>query len=367
MPETFTFLNPEVRLWVPLAFTAEERADDRRYSQNHDEIARLAPGATLAQARQRLDAQTARNRRTRGPLKSALVNAGYRTSSCRSRPISCAMCERRSSCSGAACVRAPHCRRQHHEPLARPRDRPHEGTGHEACARRGQSSRRPPARHRNDAADDVGRAARSAGGLLEPWRLASLGLADIPRAHEIRMDAVVVAFSLGGWHSARDRVGAVPAMHLSGDQPQRRAAGGRPNRDGRPGRAVHTPCARRRAGRAGVRAADWRGAAAGQLPPLLTVDPGFQAEHVLTGRVSPLAARIPTRRRLRSYSSRALERIRALPGIEAAGATSFLPFSWDSSSSVIIPEGYVMAPGESVVSPNQLYVTPGTSRRCAFR
>ena len=62
---------------------------------------------------------------------------------------------------------------------------------------------------------------------------------------------------------------------------------------------------------------------------------------------------------MRAYTSRALERIRALPGVEAAGATTFLPFSWDNSSSVIIPEGYVPAPGESVVSPNQLYVTPG--------
>ena len=48
-----------------------------------------------------------------------------------------------------------------------------------------------------------------------------------------------------------------------------------------------------------------------------------------------------------------------MPGIEAAGVSTYLPFSWDGSSSVIIPEGYVMAPGESVVSPNQLYVTDG--------
>jgi predicted permease len=92
---------------------------------------------------------------------------------------------------------------------------------------------------------------------------------------------------------------------------------------------------------------------------LLRVDPGFVADHVITGRLRPLASRYADDAALRSYAARALERIRALPGIEAAGATSYLPFSSDGSSSVIIPEGHVMSPGESVVSPNQLYVTPG--------
>jgi putative ABC transport system permease protein len=92
---------------------------------------------------------------------------------------------------------------------------------------------------------------------------------------------------------------------------------------------------------------------------LLLVNPGFQAEHVLTGRVSPLETKYPDAAALRSYTRRALERIRALPGIEAAGVSSFLPFGWDNSSSVIIPEGHAMTSGESVVSPHQLYVTAG--------
>ena len=92
---------------------------------------------------------------------------------------------------------------------------------------------------------------------------------------------------------------------------------------------------------------------------LLGVNPGFVPDHVLTGRVSPLATRYPGDAALRSYVDRALQRVRTRPGVESAGISSYLPFSWDASSSVIIPEGYVPKPSESVVSPNQLYVSPG--------
>jgi predicted permease len=54
-----------------------------------------------------------------------------------------------------------------------------------------------------------------------------------------------------------------------------------------------------------------------------------------------------------------VQRLRLLPGVDAVGATNILPFSDDNSSTVIIPEGYQMAKGESLVSPNQLRATPG--------
>jgi putative ABC transport system permease protein len=43
----------------------------------------------------------------------------------------------------------------------------------------------------------------------------------------------------------------------------------------------------------------------------------------------------------------------------AAGVTDTLPFGYGASSSVIFAEGYVRAPGESVISPNGLRVSPG--------
>ena len=76
MPESFGFLDPGVRIYVPLAFSPEERSEEARHSQNHDFVGRLAPGATLAQAQARLDALTRRYIAEAGPLKEALINTG---------------------------------------------------------------------------------------------------------------------------------------------------------------------------------------------------------------------------------------------------------------------------------------------------
>ena len=53
---------------------------------------------------------------------------------------------------------------------------------------------------------------------------------------------------------------------------------------------------------------------------LLGVNPGFVPEHVLTGRVSPLATRYPDDAALRSYASRALARVRRAAGRRVGGA-----------------------------------------------
>ena len=49
-----------------------------------------------------------------------------------------------------------------------------------------------------------------------------------------------------------------------------------------------------------------------------------------------------------------LEALRAIPGVEAAGATSSVPFCDNINNSVILAEGYVMKPGESLLAPTQV-------------
>ncbi|MGH9335024.1 MAG: FtsX-like permease family protein, partial [Vicinamibacteria bacterium] len=51
--------------------------------------------------------------------------------------------------------------------------------------------------------------------------------------------------------------------------------------------------------------------------------------------------------------------IRQLPGVEEAGITTTIPFGGGYSDSVIMAEGYVMAPGESLISPSNVEATPG--------
>jgi MacB-like periplasmic core domain len=56
MPNAYHALNPDLKLWVPFAFTPEQTSEDARHSNNWGMIATLKPGVTVAQARQRVDA-----------------------------------------------------------------------------------------------------------------------------------------------------------------------------------------------------------------------------------------------------------------------------------------------------------------------
>jgi putative ABC transport system permease protein len=92
---------------------------------------------------------------------------------------------------------------------------------------------------------------------------------------------------------------------------------------------------------------------------LLKVDPGYNTGGVITASTSAPRSRYPHEPELRSLANRSLETIRRIPGVTAAGVTSDIPFGQNHSDSVIFAEGYVMKPGESLISPREVTVTPG--------
>ncbi len=168
------------------------------------------------------------------------------------------------------------------------------------------------------------------------------------------MDWVVVAFTLGLALAARLRRRRRAAMQVAGSnlnvvlRDDSRDAARRARR-----RAVRRG-ARRGASGAGLRPAHRRGAALRELPEVARRRSGLQGRARADRSTSVCrSCEYPDDGARTTFANRALARIRRLPGVEAAGVTSDLPFGGDGSSSVIFAEGYVMAPGESVVSPNQ--------------
>ena len=360
LPQNFTFLNPEEQVWMPAAFKPEDRAEDQRYSQNNDEIGRLASGVTVQRAQARLNAFNATLLDRAGSLKQELINVGYATRIARLqddivrnvRPaltllwcgVLVVLLIAGVNLTSLALVRAS----GRFKELA---------TRHALGASNGRVARQLATE--TVLLTVIGGAL---GIVMGTWCIDSLqaiGLSDMPRAYEIRLDATVMAFTLGLAVALGLVVGVVPAMLLAGANLN--AVLREEGRSGTAGRG--TRYTRRALVMAQVALAFVLLVGAGLLlasfQRVLGIDPGSRPQACGPGRVSPLVAQYPDDAALRSYARRALERIRALPGVEAAGMTSFLPFGWDSSSNVIIAEGHVPVPGESIVSPNQLYVTPG--------
>jgi hypothetical protein len=79
MPRDFLFVTPDVRLWTPLAFTAQQKSDEARHSNSWFNIGRLKPGATREQAQAQVDALNAANLDHFPKWKELLINAAFHT------------------------------------------------------------------------------------------------------------------------------------------------------------------------------------------------------------------------------------------------------------------------------------------------
>ncbi len=78
MPHDFKFVDSEVRLWTPLAFTPEQKV--ARHSNNWYNVGRLKSGATIQQAQAQVNALNRANDERFPQWKEILKNAGFHTS-----------------------------------------------------------------------------------------------------------------------------------------------------------------------------------------------------------------------------------------------------------------------------------------------
>lgn len=77
MPDGFMFPNRDVQLYAPFAFTDAQKSDRQRGQEFSFSVARLAPGANIAQVKQQCDAISRRNYERIGAM--GVDGAGFRT------------------------------------------------------------------------------------------------------------------------------------------------------------------------------------------------------------------------------------------------------------------------------------------------
>ena len=180
----------------------------------------------------------------------------------------------------------------------------------------------------------------------------------LPRVSDLSLNAPVLAFTLGLAALTAGVFGLVPALQMARMGPGGTLGGGaRGSVDGRSRTRSILVVAQ-------VAVAAVLVVAAGLLirtfVSLTSVPSGLQADHVLTLRLSPPPATYASQADIGRFFDRFLERVRALPGVRLAGATSALPLSEASGDWSFDIEGRPFSPGRRHSGAADWYtVTPG--------
>jgi putative ABC transport system permease protein len=368
LPESFFFLDPDVRLFVPAAFTAEEKSDESRHSNNWEMLGRLRPEATVAEAQSQLDGLNASNLERFPDLAPLLKNAGFHSTVVPWRDDLTASLSGTLDLlwGGVAFVLLIACVNIANLLLVRSQVRLKElairssmGAGRARIARQLLTEIL--------LLTVIGGSLGVALGYGALSVLRSFGIEELPRGSEIEMDLVSVSLTFAGALVIGGGLALIPVARMLGmnladvvHQEGRTSTGGRGTRILRKGLVVvQVGFALVLLIGAGLLLESFRRVA--------EIDPGFRPAGVFTGSVSLPGSRYARGREQAteefgdraSFAKRALAAVRALPGVQGAGLVSDLPFGGDYSDSVVVAEGYQMQPGESVISPSRVSVSPG--------
>ncbi|MGH9903664.1 MAG: ABC transporter permease, partial [Pyrinomonadaceae bacterium] len=194
--------------------------------------------------------------------------------------------------------------------------------------------------------------------LLALWGvdlLVAASPADIPRLSEISLDSRVLTFTLAVSALTGVLFGLAPAVHASRlDLNESLKEGGRGATEGRVrvrvrGALIVSEVALSLVLLVGA------GLLIRSFWSLLNTDPGYSTDRVLTMYVALSGTKYPEGRQQAEFFRQALERARALPGVEAAGTTSLLPLAGNDVVINFNVEGRPRnAPGEDTVARYQV-------------
>ena len=361
MPPDFVFTDPDVQLWVPMTFTDQQRSDEARHSNSSMMLGRLRPGATLAQARARLEQMTAAEIEREPRFRQLLIDARFRTDAL---PLQESMVRGIRGTlyllwGGVLFVLLIGGVNVANLMLIRSSVRLKElGVRHALGAGRSRLARQLLTESvLLSVLGGLLGLACGAGGLQ---LLAVLGAGELPRGGEIAMDGVVVALTVAVTTLIGLLLGLAPVVQLTTADLQTTLR--QETRSGTTGRGVRTFRNALVVAQVSVTFVLLVGAMLMlvSFQRILAIDPGFRPDHLLTAQVSLPSTRYPDADDLRALlGDRALDRLRSLPGVVSTGLTSTIPFGNNQNNSVIRAVGYEEQPGESLVAPSSVIVAPG--------
>ncbi len=360
LPEEFLFLSPETRIVIPTAFTDEEKSDDSRHSNNWEMIGRLAPDATMEQAQAQIDALNAVNLERFPAMREIVINAGFHTTAVPLQED--VVRDLRGTLhllwGGVAAVLLIAIVNVANLVLVRSQTRLKElairssiGGGRLRIAR--QLVTEMVLLALAGAAVGVGI------GILLIEALRAFGINELPRGTEIRLDFVSLAAAVAAAIVVGALLALIPIvrmmrMNLSDIVHQE----GRTSTGGRGAALLRKTLVVAQVAFALVLLIG-AGLLLASFRRVLAIDPGFRPESVVTASVTLPPGRYEENQDFIAFHERSLAGIRSLPGVVSAGATTVIPFGGSYNDSVIMAEGYQMAPGESLISPSKTDVTPG--------
>lgn len=360
MPPGFNPTDDNIELWTPMTFTAKEKSDESRHSNTVGYVARVRPDATVQQAQAQIDSLNAANLDRFPAFREVLVNAGFHTvvNRLQDQMVTDVRDTLYLMWGGSLFVLLIGCVNVANLALVRSRVRLKElATRLALGAGTGRVARQLAVEHLVLACGAA--AVGIAIGAFALQSMSALSLQELPRSQEIRLDAVVVLYTLAAAIGIGLVLGLIPVVAtLSANVLGVLREEGRTATTGRGAQSLRrvlvvtqVACAFLLLIGAGLLFASFR--------KVLAVDPGFTTRGVLTGAVSLPGSRYADADTVRRFTADAVRRVRALPGVKAAGATDSLPLGNSANASAILAEGYQSRPGESLLAPAEVRVSEG--------
>jgi predicted permease len=320
MPPSFSYPQEGVDVWIPESTIPDDASPRMRFNRWMQAVARMKPGVTLEQARADMAAVTRQlaeeypetNKYTAAtvePLHHAIVGEV--------RPALLVLL------AAVAFVLLIACANVANLLLAKASTREREFAIRTALG----ASRWRVVRQLLTESLLLALAGGAAGVALAAWgarALVALSAGQLPRADEVGLDGRVLAFALGVTVLTGLLFGLVPALRMSSPHLQPMLKEGGRGTVGAGGKRVRSALVVAEVALAVVLVVG-AGLMTKSLGRLLSVDPGFRPERVVSVNLTIPPERYETDDKMIAYYRAVIDAVRAVPGVQSAGAVKDLP------------------------------------------